>query len=128
MSPVGRLSSEDTSPGSAGGRRGQVCQVCVLPVCRRCAPLPTGDRAMPLRLVLRYLASDRVVERLSHWWPVRWAARRVADGLVRSVRAAEQVARSEAAQSARRRSASFRATFSEELRRGFEEMNRRNKT
>ncbi|KAF0286728.1 hypothetical protein FJT64_014775 [Amphibalanus amphitrite] len=83
---------------------------------------------MPLRLVLRYLASDRVVERLSHWWPVRWAARRVADGLVRSVRAAEQVARSEAAQSARRRSASFRATFSEELRRGFEEMNRRNKT
>ena len=81
---------------------------------------------MPLRFLLRYLANDRVIEQLSNSWPVRWAARRVADGMVRSVKAAEEMAKSEAAQNAMKKSASFQNRFREELRKGFEEMNKRN--
>ena len=82
---------------------------------------------MPLRFLLRYLANDKVVERLSNSWPVRWAARRVAEGMVRSVKAAEDLAKSETAQNAIKRSSSFQNRFREELRKGFEEMNRRNR-
>jgi len=81
---------------------------------------------MPLRyLFQRLLNNEQLIERLSHWWPLRWAARKTAQGLVRSIKAAEEVVKSETTRAAIARGTSFSAKFREELKKGLEEINER---